>query len=121
MTSPNVTIVTDATSEQEVTKSDKPVLIDFYAEWCPPCKKLAPELDQYADENVGKVKVVKVDVDANPKLSAAFNIKSIPTMVMMKDGKEIARDRGFKPKSGIEKFVNDTLSGSKPGNNGPKP
>jgi thioredoxin 1 len=124
MTSKNITAVTEANFEAEVLKADKLVLIDFYADWCAPCKALAPTLDQYADENVGKVKVVKINVDENPQLAAAFGVQSIPLLVTMKDGQGLFGAVGNLPKNAIEKLVDQSLNtppGNKPGNNGPTP
>ena len=122
MTSPNITIITQENFVEEVLKADKMVLIDFYADWCAPCKALAPTLDQFADENVGKVKVVKINIDDNPELAAAFGVKSIPLLVTMKDGKGIFGSLGNLPKTSIEKFVDksfNTPPNNTPGNNGP--
>jgi thioredoxin 1 len=126
MTSQNITIVTEANFEKEVLQSKELVLIDFYADWCAPCKALAPTLDQYADENVGKVKVVKINIDENPELAAAFGVKSIPLLVTMKDGQGLYGALGNMPKSDIETLVDQSLQGpppanKKPDNKGPKP
>jgi len=127
MTSKNITIVTKENFDAEVKNSKQLVLIDFYADWCGPCNALAPTLDQFADENVGRVKVVKINVDENPELAAAFNVRSIPLLVTMKDGQGLYGAVGNLPKSEIEKFVDQSIKlsnnppNNKPGNNGPTP
>lgn len=127
MTSENITIVTKENFEKEVLQSKELVLIDFYADWCGPCQALAPTLDQFADENVGKVKVVKINVDENPELAAAFGVKSIPLLVTMKDGQGVYGALGNMPKNAIEELVNQSLQGpgtppnNKPDNKGPTP
>ena len=84
--------------ETEVLKSDQPVLIDFWADWCGPCKMLAPTIAGIADEYAGKVKVGKINVDEEPELAAAFRINSIPTVVLMRDGKVENLVVGYCPK-----------------------
>ena len=86
MASANVVTITDANFESEVTKSESPVLVDFWAEWCGPCKLIAPLLDEIADEKVGKVKIAKVNVDHNQALSTRFAIRFIPTLILFKGG-----------------------------------
>lgn len=89
--------VTDQTFEQEVLKSDTPVLVDFWATWCGPCRMVAPVLEEIAGEN-DKVKIVKLDVDANPITAGRFGVRSIPTMILFKSGKEAKRLVGYMPK-----------------------
>lgn len=86
--------VSDATFEAEVLKSSEPVLVDFFAEWCGPCKAMAPALDLVAKEMEGKVKVVKVDVDQNPKVTGTYGIRAMPTLIIFKDGKVAAQHTG---------------------------
>jgi len=86
--------VTDASFEQEVLKSNEPVLVDFHAQWCGPCKAMAPALDQVAAELKGKVKVVKVDVDENPGVTGAYGIRAMPTLLLFKGGKVAAQHTG---------------------------
>ncbi len=95
--------VTDATFDQEViaTSSDKPVLVDFWADWCGPCKMLAPTVEQIATEKADKLKVVKVDIDANPQIANNFGIMSIPTLILFKDGKAVKQVVGNRPKENI--------------------
>ena len=87
MASENVLELTDQNFEAEVLKSDKPVLVDFWAEWCMPCKMLGPTIDKLAKDYAGKVKVGKVDTDANRDVSMRFGISAIPTVILFKDGK----------------------------------
>lgn len=86
---------------QEVTNSDKPVLLDFWASWCGPCRMLSPIIDQVAEETVNEVKVGKINVDEEPELAGAFKIMSIPTLVVMKNGKVVKSSVGFKTKEAI--------------------
>ena len=94
--------VTDATFEQDVLKSERPVLVDFWAAWCGPCKMVAPEMQKLAQKYEGSVDVVKVDVDANPGLSRTFNIMSIPTIAFFQPGKQPMGVVGFRPMEQLE-------------------
>jgi thioredoxin 1 len=125
-----VTPVNEKNFEQEVLKSDKLVLIDFYADWCGPCKAFAPTLEKFAEENKDTVKVVKINVDESPNLAGAFQIRSIPTLATMKDGKPLYMATGALPKDKLQQFVDISLqtaaapnidNGNKPANNAPKP
>ena len=91
------TVVTDQTFEQEVLKSDTPVLVDFWATWCGPCRMVAPVLEEIASAK-DNVKIVKLDVDANPLTAGRFGVRAIPTMILFKDGKEAQRLVGYMPK-----------------------
>ena len=93
---------TDQNFEQEVLKSPVPVLVDFWAEWCGPCRMIAPTLDAIAEEFAGRVKVGKVDVDANPMISGAFGIQSIPTIAFFKPGEQPRGVLGFMPLAQLE-------------------
>ena len=86
--------VSDTTFDAEVLKSKEPVLVDFFAEWCGPCKAMAPALDQVASEMAGKLKVVKVDVDQSSAIAQKYHIQAMPTLIMFKDGKEVDRHVG---------------------------
>ena len=90
--------VNDGTFEQEVVKSATPVLVDFFATWCGPCKAVAPILDEIGKELAGKLKVVKVDIDNSGEVTASFGITSVPTLVLVKGGKEVGRILGAAPK-----------------------
>lgn len=95
-----ITITTE-NFEEEVIKSDKPVLIDFWATWCGPCKMIAPTVEEIAEEYEGKIKVGKVNVDEEPDLTQSFGISSIPTLVLMKDGKPADMMVGLRTKEQI--------------------
>jgi thioredoxin 1 len=86
MASPNVLNLTEANFDHEVLNASTPVLVDFWATWCGPCKMIAPIIDEIADEAAGKVKVAKVDVDANQAISARYGIRAIPTLLLFKNG-----------------------------------
>ncbi|HRK19418.1 MAG TPA: thioredoxin [Hyphomicrobiaceae bacterium] len=94
MASPDTKIVSDATFKAEVLDSKEPVVVDFFAEWCGPCKAMAPALDQVATEMKGKVKIAKIDVDQNPKITTQFGIQAMPTLLIFKDGKVAAKNVG---------------------------
>jgi thioredoxin 1 len=94
----NTVAVTDSSFEQEVLQSSVPVLVDFWAEWCGPCKMLAPTIDQLSVEYSGKLKVVKVDVDQNNEISGRYGIMSIPTVMLFKDGHAVEKIVGAIPK-----------------------
>ena len=98
MASPNIVTLTVANFEQEVVQSAQPVLVDFWAEWCGPCKMIAPILDELADEYSGKVKVGKVNVDDHQELAVKFRIQSIPTLLFFKGGQIVDQVVGMKSK-----------------------
>ncbi|MFQ8603025.1 MAG: thioredoxin [Anaerovoracaceae bacterium] len=91
--------ITKENFENEVINSDRPVLIDFWAAWCGPCRMIAPVIKEIAEESDGKFKVAKVNVDEEPELASAFSIMSIPTMIVFKDGKPYKKVSGLRPKS----------------------
>ena len=101
--------VTDDNFDTEVLSSEIPVLVDFWAEWCGPCKMIAPILEEIASEYAGKVKVCKVDVDANPDVPGKFNIRGIPTLIMFKDGNAVDTKVGALSKSQLAEFVNNAV------------
>lgn len=105
----NIVTVSDANFEQEVIQSQEPVLVDFWAEWCGPCKMIAPVLDELASEYAGKLKVCKVNVDDNPETPAKFGIRGIPTLILFVDGKEKAKQVGAVTKKQLSEFVDANI------------
>lgn len=105
MASQNVLILTEANFATEIKNATVPVLVDFWAEWCGPCKMLGPILDQIADEKVGKVKIAKVDVDGQPAIAAQFNIRAMPTMLFFKDGAVVDTVVGLQSKDALVRKI----------------
>ena len=103
--SQNVHVVTEASFKNEVIDSSLPVLVDFWAEWCGPCKSLAPTIETIANENHGKIKVCKVDIDSNSNIAGQFGIRSIPTMLFFKAGTVVDKLVGNVPKNSIEATI----------------
>ena len=101
--------VSDATFDAEVLNSDIPVLVDFWAEWCGPCKMIAPVLDEIADEYAGKLKICKVDVDSNPDIPPKFGIRGIPTLIVFKNGAVEATKVGALSKTQLSDFVKELV------------
>ena len=91
---------------KEILAEGKPVVIDFWAPWCGPCKMLSPIIDEVAKENVGKVKICKLNVDNAQRISKRYGVMSIPTVMLFKDGEEVERAIGFRPKSDIIRIIN---------------
>ena len=100
---------TDATFDADVLKSDKPVLVDFWAEWCGPCKMVAPVLEEIASEHADKISIVKLNIDENPQTARAYQVMSIPTMAVFVDGKVAKSIVGAKPKSALLKDLQSYL------------
>ena len=101
--------VTDATFEGEVLQSDKPVLVDFWAEWCAPCRAIAPIVKEIADDNGEALKVVKVNIDESPQTPGTYGIRSIPTVLVFKDGQVVSQLTGARPKGDFEELVSGVL------------
>ena len=97
--------LTSSNFEAEVLNSDVPVLVDFWASWCSPCKMLAPIISEIAEEQAGKIKVGKVNVDEQAALAARYGVNSIPTVFLFKEGKIVASSVGYRPKSAIETML----------------
>ena len=105
----NTVDVTDATFESEVLKSGKAVLVDFWATWCGPCKMVAPVLDEIAGEHKDNLTVAKLDIDANGRTAQEYQVMSIPTMILFKDGQPVKTIVGAKPKSALLNDLSDYL------------
>ncbi len=102
--------VSDQNFEQEVLKSSEPVVVDFFAEWCGPCKAMAPALEEVAKEMAGRVKIAKIDVDANPDITTRYQIQAMPTLIIFKDGEIAGRHTGaLVQKSKLEAWINSTV------------
>ncbi|MFT4096389.1 MAG: thioredoxin TrxA [Rhodoblastus sp.] len=101
--------VTDASFEADVLKSSEPVVVDFWAEWCGPCKMIGPSLEEIAKEMQGKIKIAKVNVDENPGVAGKLGIRSIPTLMLFKDGKLAAQKVGAAPKGELVKWINSSV------------
>ena len=101
--------VTDSSFEEDVIKSQRPVLLDFWAEWCGPCKMIAPILDEIAAEYAGKVVVAKINVDDNPKTPMRFSVRGIPTLILFKNGKAEGQKIGAVRKADVAAFLDSKL------------
>jgi len=109
VSSSHIVHTTDATFNQDVLKSDKPVLLDFWAEWCGPCKMIAPILDELAGEYQDRLKIAKIDIDANPQTPRTFGIRGIPTLILFKNGSVEAQKVGAVSKSQLSAFLESNL------------
>lgn len=109
MASQFVMTATDSNFENEVIKSNQPVLVDFWAEWCGPCRMIAPMIDELANEYNGKVKIAKMNVDENPSIPGKFQIRGIPTLLMFKGGQLVGQLVGAHQKSAIAEMIKKTL------------
>jgi len=107
--SANTVAVTDDTFETDVLKATGPVLVDFWAEWCGPCKMIAPALDEIGAEFAGRVTVAKVNIDENPSTPNTYGVRGIPTLILFKDGKPAATKVGAAPKSQLKEWVASAL------------
>ncbi|MFC7053575.1 thioredoxin [Hansschlegelia quercus] len=101
--------ISDATFEAEVLKSAEPVVVDFWAEWCGPCRAIAPALEEISNEMAGKVKIVKLNVDENPETASKFGISAIPMLMMFKGGEHVATQRGAAPKSKLVNWIETSV------------
>jgi len=109
VSSEHVIHITDATFESEVVKSGRPVLIDFWAEWCGPCKMIAPMLNEIATEYQGKVTIAKLNIDENPKTPQRFNVRGIPTLILFKNGQVEGQKVGALRKADLAAFLDGKL------------
>ncbi|WP_341367763.1 thioredoxin [Yoonia sp. BS5-3] len=101
--------VTDATFDAEVRQSDIPVVVDFWAEWCGPCKQIGPALEELSDEMNGKVKIVKVNIDDNPNSPAQLGVRGIPALFVFKGGEVVSNKAGAAPKAAIQGWIEDSI------------
>lgn len=101
--------VTDATFDTEVTKSDIPVVVDFWAEWCGPCKQIGPALEELSEQFDGQVKIAKINVDENPNSPAQMGVRGIPALFLFKDGQVVSNKVGAAPKAALQTWIQDAL------------
>ena len=101
--------VTDSNFDAEVRQADTPVVVDFWAEWCQPCKQIGPALEELSEEYAGKIKVVKVNVDENPDQAATLGVRGIPALFMFKDGEVISNRLGAAPKAALKSWIDESL------------
>jgi thioredoxin 1 len=101
--------VTDATFERDVLRSDKPVLVDFWAEWCAPCRKVEPLLAEIAAEMADQIEIVKLNIDENPQTAMTYQVMSVPTLTMFKNGEPVQSVAGAKPKRDLVRIIESSL------------
>jgi thioredoxin 1 len=111
----DVMVLTDDNWKKEVTEAEGPVLVDFWAEWCPPCRMIAPSIDALATAYSGRAKVGKLNVDENPAVAQAFGVRSIPTLLVLKRGKVVDQQIGAVPQPRIEAMLEKQLEGAEAG------
>lgn len=109
MASQHIVTLTSDNFESEVLQASQPVLVDFWAEWCGPCKMLAPTLDELADEYQGRAKIAKLDIDKHQDLAVKYGISSIPTLLLFKGGQVVQQTVGLKPKNALKQVVDSAL------------
>jgi len=109
MTSPNIKIATDQNFATDVLQNSKPVLVDFWATWCAPCRALAPVIEEIATQYAGKIEVFKMDVDSSPETPGKFGIRGIPTVILFKGGKAVDQVVGAVPKEQLENLIQRSL------------
>ena len=103
------THVTDDSFDKEVRQSELPVIVDFWAEWCGPCKQIGPALEELSDEYAGKIKIVKVNVDDNPNSPAQMSVRGIPALFMFKDGEIVSNKVGAAPKASLKSWIDEEV------------
>ena len=101
--------VNDENFDTEVLKSSKPIVVDFWAEWCGPCKQIGPALEELSKEMAGKIKIAKVDVDSNPNTAASMGVRGIPALFIIKDGKVISNRAGAAPKAALQNWIEESI------------